>query len=50
LVVQNVVASLFNSHLFDSTQGWLYVFDTGVLGGMAMRGQAGATEPAGQPL
>jgi O-antigen ligase len=47
MVVQNVVASLFNSHLFDFTQGWLYVFGVGVLGGMAMRGQVGSTEPAG---
>jgi len=23
---QNLVGSLFNSHLFDFTQGWLYVF------------------------
>ena len=25
VVVQNIVSSLFNSHLFDFTQGWLYV-------------------------
>jgi len=37
IVVQNVVASLFNSHLFDFTQGWLYVFGVGVAGGMALR-------------
>ncbi len=34
VVVQNVVASLFNTHLFDFTQGWLYVFGVGVAGGM----------------
>jgi O-antigen ligase len=33
-VFQNVTASTFNSHLFDFTQGWFYVFGIGVLGGM----------------
>jgi hypothetical protein len=37
IVVQNVVASLFNSHLFDFSQGWLYVFGVGVAGGMVLR-------------
>lgn len=37
IVVQNVVSCLFNSHLFDFTQGWLYVFGVGVTGGMALR-------------
>jgi O-antigen ligase len=37
LVVQNIVSSLFNSHLFDFTSGWLYVFGVGVLGGMVLR-------------
>jgi O-antigen ligase len=37
IVVQNVVGSLFNSYLFDFTQGWLYVFGVGVAGGMALR-------------
>jgi O-antigen ligase len=37
IVVQNVVASLFNSHLFDFAQGWLYVFGVGVAGGMVLR-------------
>ena len=37
VVVQNVVASLVNSHLFDFTQGWLYVFGVGVIGGMVLR-------------
>jgi O-antigen ligase len=44
-VVQNMVGSLFNSHLSDFTQGWIYVFAVGVLGGMASR-QA-AAQPAG---
>jgi O-antigen ligase len=36
-VVQNMVGSLFNSHLGDFTQGWIYVFAVGALGGMALR-------------
>ena len=36
-VVQNMVGSLFNSHLSDFTQGWIYVFAVGVLGGTALR-------------
>jgi O-antigen ligase len=34
IVVQNIVSSFFNSHLFDFTQGWLYVFMVGVAGGI----------------
>jgi O-antigen ligase len=37
IVTQNVVASLVNSHLFDFTQAWLYIFGVGVTGGMALR-------------
>jgi O-antigen ligase len=44
IVVQNVVGSLVNSHLFDFTQGWLYVFGVGVAGGAALRGD-GRTWP-----
>jgi O-antigen ligase len=44
-VVQNMVGSLFNSHLSDFTQGWLYVFAVGVLGGTALR-QAAPAEGA----
>jgi O-antigen ligase len=42
IVVQNVVSAQFNSHLFDSFHGWLYVFGFGVAGGMALR-QAGSS-------
>jgi hypothetical protein len=42
VVVQNIVSCLFNSHLFDFTQGWLYVFGVGVTGGMALRERSGA--------
>ena len=37
LVTENIVSSLFNSHLFDFTAGWLYVFGVGVLGGMVLK-------------
>jgi hypothetical protein len=36
VVTQNIVSSLFNSHLFDFNQGWLYVFGVGVLGGTVL--------------
>jgi len=36
VVVQNIVSSLFNSHLFDFNQGWFYVFGVGVLGGAVL--------------
>lgn len=37
VVVQNLVSAPFNSHLFDSFHGWLYVFGLGITGGMALR-------------
>ena len=37
VVVQNIVGSLFNSHLFDFVQGWVYVFGVGVAGGMVLK-------------
>jgi O-antigen ligase len=37
IVVQNFVSSLFNSHLFDFTQGWIYVLGVGVAGGTVLR-------------
>ena len=36
VVVQNIFGSLLNSHLFDFTQGWIYVFGVGVLGGAVL--------------
>jgi O-antigen ligase len=40
VVVENIVGSLFNSFLFDFTQGWIYVFGVGVAGGMVLRSRA----------
>jgi O-antigen ligase len=42
IVTQNAVGSLFNSHLFDFTQGWLYVLGVGVAGGIMTRQNAKA--------
>jgi O-antigen ligase len=48
-VVQNIVSSLFNSHLFDFTQGWIYVFGVGVAGGTVLRYTAKTSAQAIQP-
>jgi O-antigen ligase len=49
VVVENVVSSLFNSHLFDFTSGWLYVFGVGVAGGMVLRQHDAALASARSP-
>ena len=45
VVVQNIFTSLFNSHLFDFHEGWMYVLGVGVAGGMVLgaRRDAGTT-------
>jgi O-antigen ligase len=46
VVAQNIVTSLFNSHLFDFVEGWIYVLGVGVAGGMSV----GARQlPSGAP-
>ena len=47
VVVQNIFTSLFNSHLFDFHEGWMYVLGVGVAGGTALRAKAcgAAREP-----
>ena len=47
IVTDSVVSSLVNSHLFDFTQAWFYVFGLGVAGGMALRRRD--AEKAGLP-
>jgi hypothetical protein len=37
VVAENIVSSLFNSHLFDFTQGWGYVIAVGTAGGVVLR-------------
>jgi O-antigen ligase len=44
VVVQNIFTSLFNSHLFDFHEGWMYVLGVGVAGGMVLKGRAAAAE------
>ena len=36
VVVQNMLSSLLNTHLFDFAPGWIYVLGVGVAGGMAL--------------
>jgi O-antigen ligase len=48
IVVQNIVGSLFNSHLFDFTQGWIYVVGVGVIGGMALKDAPPSPAPPGR--
>ena len=47
VVLQNIFSSLFNSHLFDFHEGWMYVLGVGVAAGMVLR--AKATGAAGEP-
>jgi O-antigen ligase len=37
VVVQNIFTSLFNSHIFDFHEGWMYVLGVGVAGGLVRR-------------
>jgi O-antigen ligase len=46
VVIQNIVGSLFDSQLFDSTLGWTYVFAVGVAGGMVRRLRADSAPAA----
>jgi O-antigen ligase len=50
VVVQNILSSLFNSHLFDFHEGWMYVLGVGVAGGTVLgarlRGAQAAPESA----
>ncbi len=36
VVVQNMLSSLINSHLFDFTEGWIYVLGVGIAAGMLL--------------
>ncbi len=48
IVTQNVIGGLFNTHLFDFTHGWLYVFGLGIAGGTLLRLRGPAERPAGE--
>ena len=49
VVVQNIFTSLFNSHLFDFHQGWMYVLGVGVAGGMVLATRRNAETAASHP-
>jgi O-antigen ligase len=36
VVLQNVFTSLFNSHIFDFHEGWMYVLGVGIAGGIVL--------------
>ena len=40
VVTQNFLTSVFNSHIFDFHEGWMYVLGVGVAGGMVLRSKA----------
>jgi O-antigen ligase len=45
VVVQNLVSSLFNAHLFDFVEGWMYVLGVGIAGGMSLGARRRAEQP-----
>jgi O-antigen ligase len=47
VVVQNIFTSLFNSHIFDFHEGWMYVIGVGVAGGMVLKARAQPTDGHG---
>jgi O-antigen ligase len=46
VVVQNIFTSLFNSHIFDFHEGWMYVIGVGVAGGLVLKMRGTAEAPA----
>ena len=48
VVIENVASSTVNTHLFDFTQGWLYVFGVGVAGGMVRKGNDAWSSKSGE--
>ncbi|KWV59547.1 ligase [Bradyrhizobium macuxiense] len=50
VVVQNVFTSLFNSHIFDFHEGWMYVLGVGVAGGMALKARSPASVEPERPI
>jgi O-antigen ligase len=47
VVLQNMFSSLFNSHLFDFHEGWMYVLGVGIAGGMVLRARSEPAESSG---
>ena len=46
VVVQNIFTSLFNSHIFDFHEGWMYVLGVGIAGGVVLKASGTAKAPA----
>ena len=46
VVVQNMLSSLVNSHLFDFTEGWIYVLGVGIAGGVTLARRVNPQSPA----
>ena len=40
VVVHNIFTSLFNSHIFDFHEGWMYVLGVGIAGGMVLKARS----------
>ena len=49
VVVQNLVSSLFNAHLFDFVEGWMYVLGVGIAGGMHLGARRHSGDAPGMP-
>ncbi|MBU6461533.1 MAG: O-antigen ligase family protein [Proteobacteria bacterium] len=45
VVVQNIFTSLFNSHIFDFHEGWMYVLGVGVAGGTLLKAGSSGVAP-----
>ena len=45
VVVQNIFTSMFNSHIFDFHEGWMYVLGVGIAGGTVLGAGARAEVP-----
>ena len=46
VVVQNIFTSLFNSHISDFHEGWMYVLGVGVAGGLVAKARGSGEEAA----
>jgi O-antigen ligase len=44
VVIQNVLTSTLNSHLFDFSEGWIYVLGVGIAGGMTLARRVKSSE------
>jgi O-antigen ligase len=46
VVMQNFLTSLFNSHIFDFNEGWMYVLGVGIAGGIVLKAREAETMEA----